>query len=98
MYGVTQHSFINLMPPILKTINRGDIIFISEGEVSGNALFGPFFITEKIHEGLVVDEKKQSWVKPKNTTTIVLKNIVLKSETTTVNIACQYKEISVRQA
>jgi hypothetical protein len=67
MYGVSNTAFTKEMPQELHDAGVGDIIFISEKEVSGNALFGPFYIVNdrppisyKSRKGVWVDvdEKK----------------------------------------
>jgi hypothetical protein len=46
MYGVSKKAFTKELPKEFINISLGDIVFISEKEVSHNALFGPFYVTD----------------------------------------------------
>jgi hypothetical protein len=59
MYGVTATA-MREMPRELAGIRTGDIVFISEREVSNNALFGPFYvISDRPH--VFTGQRQGSW-------------------------------------
>lgn len=61
MYGVSNKAFTKEMPREFLDARTGDIVFISEKEVSKNALFGPFYIVDS--RPLIVSKgKKGAWV------------------------------------
>lgn len=60
MYGVSLTAMQKQMPIQLAKIKSGDIVFISEKEISNNALFGPFYVTNN-REPIIVKNKKGSW-------------------------------------
>lgn len=59
MYGVSR-SAINEMPAELLGIELGDMVFISERDVSNNALFGPFYVVDD-RTGIKAKEKRGCW-------------------------------------
>lgn len=61
MYGVSKSAFMQELPHELRSASEGDIVFISEKKVSGNALFGPLYIVGK-NEGVVPVKKHGFWV------------------------------------
>jgi len=61
MYGVTNNAINKEMPKELLSIRYGDIVFISEKELSNNLLFGPFYVA-KGRSGVVWDKQKGSWL------------------------------------
>ena len=61
MYGVSQTAIRQQMPAELANIKAGDIVFISEKEISNNALFGPFHVVNN-RPLVVVKQRKGSWV------------------------------------
>jgi hypothetical protein len=61
MYGVSLTAMRQQMPIELANIQSGDIVFISEKEISNNALFGPFYIVNS-RPPIVVKNRKGSWV------------------------------------
>jgi hypothetical protein len=61
MYGVTNTAFTQQMPLALLNAQVGDIVFISEKEVSKNALFGPFYIVAD-RPPIVWKSRKGVWV------------------------------------
>ncbi len=60
MYGVSR-SALNGMPAELLRIEPGDMVFISERDVSKNALFGPFYVVDQ-RPGIIAKEKKGCWL------------------------------------
>jgi len=61
MYGVTNSAFTKEMPGELHRAAIGDRVFISEKEVSDNALFGPFYIAGE-RRSIVCKSKRGVWV------------------------------------
>ena len=61
MYGVSNHAFTKQMPRECLNARAGDIVFISEREVSKNALFGPFFIVDQ-RPSIVFNNRHGAWV------------------------------------
>lgn len=61
MYGVSLAAMHQQMPAELAKIKAGDIVFISEKEISNNALFGPFYVINN-RPPVVVKNKNGSWV------------------------------------
>lgn len=61
MYGVSNTAFRKEMPQEFLEARAGDIVFISEREVSQNALFGPFYIVDA-RPPIVCKSRKGSWV------------------------------------
>jgi hypothetical protein len=61
MYGVSNTAFTREMPRELLEARAGDIVFISEREVSKNALFGPFYIVDD-RPSIVCKSRKAAWV------------------------------------
>jgi hypothetical protein len=61
MYGVSLTAMREQMPVELAKIQAGDIVFISEKEISKNALFGPFYVVNN-RPPIVVKNRKGSWV------------------------------------
>ncbi|WP_286352212.1 hypothetical protein [Geobacter sulfurreducens] len=61
MYGVSRTAFLHDMPPELRSATDGDIVFISERKISGNALFGPLYVVGN-RQGIVPIKKLGSWV------------------------------------
>lgn len=61
MYGVSNKAFTKELPRELLDARAGDIVFISEKEVSKNALFGPFYIVNS-RPLIVYKDKKGAWV------------------------------------
>ena len=61
MYGVSNRAINNEMPSELLSISEGDIVFISEKELSNNALFGPFYVTKE-RDGIVHKKQKGCWI------------------------------------
>jgi hypothetical protein len=60
MYGVSLSAMRQQMPVELAKIKAGDIVFISEKEISNNALFGPFYVV-KDRPPVVIKKRKGSW-------------------------------------
>lgn len=60
MYGVSKSAFVKELPSELRSASEGDIVFISEKEVSRNALFGPLYIVGNA-EGIVPLKKYGAW-------------------------------------
>jgi len=60
MYGISNEAFHSKLPDSMKHIQIGDIVFISEKEISGNALFGPFYVVNT-KEGVVSNSKVGCW-------------------------------------
>lgn len=61
MYGVSLTAMSQQMPIELANIKAGDIVFISEREISNNALFGPFYVVNS-RPPVVIKQRKGSWV------------------------------------
>jgi len=61
MYGVSKSAFMQELPHELCSASGGDIVFISEKKVSGNALFGPLYIVGG-KNGAVPAKKHGSWI------------------------------------
>jgi hypothetical protein len=61
MYGVSSSAMRQEMPLELANIREGDVVFISEKEVSDNALFGPFYVVNS-HPSVFIRQRKGSWV------------------------------------
>ncbi|TGU71526.1 hypothetical protein E4633_14530 [Geomonas terrae] len=61
MYGVSRTAFTQELPSELRSAADGDIVFISERKISGNALFGPLYIVAN-RQGVVPARKFGSWV------------------------------------
>ncbi|GBE05918.1 hypothetical protein BMS3Abin10_01559 [bacterium BMS3Abin10] len=61
MYGVSLTAMTQQMPRDLANIKTGDIVFISEREISNNALFGPFYVVDN-RPTVVVKRRKGSWI------------------------------------
>jgi hypothetical protein len=61
MYGVTLTAIREQMPIELAKIQAGDIVFISEKEISKNALFGPCYVVNN-RPPIVIKNRKGSWV------------------------------------
>lgn len=61
MYGISRTAFAKELPIEFRSAAEGDIVFISEKEVSGNALFGPFYIVGN-RKGIVPAKKHGVWV------------------------------------
>lgn len=61
MYGVTLSAMRQQMPIELARIEAGDIVFISEKEISNNALFGPFYVVNN-RPPVVVKQRNGSWL------------------------------------
>lgn len=61
MYGVSLTAIREQMPIDLAKIQVGDIVFISEKEISKNALFGPFYLVHN-RPPIVIKNRKGSWV------------------------------------
>ena len=61
MYGVSNKAFTQEMPKELLEARNGDLVFISEKEVSKNALFGPFYIVGE-RPPIVYKNRKNAWV------------------------------------
>ena len=61
MYGVSLTAMLQQMPIELAKIQSGDIVFISEKEISNNALFGPFYVVNS-RPPIAVKNRKGSWV------------------------------------
>ena len=61
MYGVSLTAIREQMPIELAKIQVGDIVFISEKEISKNALFVPFYVVNN-RPPLVIKNRKVSWV------------------------------------
>ncbi len=61
MYGVSLTAMRQQMPAELFEIKAGDIVYISEREVSKNALFGPFYVVND-RPPIVVNNRTGSWV------------------------------------
>jgi hypothetical protein len=61
MYGVSLTAIREQMPIELAKIQAGDIVFISEKEISKNALFGPFYVVNN-RPPIVIKNRKDSWV------------------------------------
>ena len=60
MYGVSLTA-MRQMPDELAKIKTGDIVFISEREISNNALFGPFYVVNN-RPPVVIKNRNGSWV------------------------------------
>lgn len=60
MYGVSKSAITKEMPKELLSIREGDIVFISEKEISNNALFGPFYVVSK-RPGIIPKSSKGLW-------------------------------------
>lgn len=60
MYGVSKTAMREQLPIELAKIQAGDIVFISEKEISNNALFGPFYVINN-RPPIVVKNRKGSW-------------------------------------
>jgi hypothetical protein len=60
MYGVSLTAMRKQMPIELAQIKAGDIVFISEKEISKNALFGPFYVVNN-RKSVVVKKKNGLW-------------------------------------
>ena len=60
MYGVSKTAMREQLPIDLARIQAGDIVFISEKEISNNALFGPFYVVNN-RSPIVVKNRKGSW-------------------------------------
>jgi len=61
MYGVSLSAMRQKMPIDLAKIQAGDIVFISEKEISKNALFGPFYVVNN-RPPISLKNRKGSWV------------------------------------
>ena len=61
MYGVSNTAFTKEMPKGFHEAKVGDIVFISEREVSRNALFGPFYIVND-RPPITFNSRKGVWV------------------------------------
>ncbi len=61
MYGVSPTAIREQMPIELAKIQVGDIVFISEKEISKNALFGPFYVVNN-RPPIFIKNRKGSWV------------------------------------
>jgi len=61
MYGVSRTAFTQELPNELHSATEGDIVFISERKVSGNALFGPLYIVRS-NQGVVPARNHGTWV------------------------------------
>jgi hypothetical protein len=61
MYGVGNTAFRSEMPREFLNAKAGDMVFISEREISRNALFGPFYIVDE-HPLIVYRERRGAWV------------------------------------
>lgn len=61
MYGVSKTAMNEQLPLDLSKIQTGDIVFISEKEISKNALFGPFYVVSN-RPPIVTKNHKGSWV------------------------------------
>jgi len=61
MYGVSLTAMRQQMPIDLAKIQAGDIVFISEKELSKNALFGPFYVVNN-RPPIIIKNRKGSWV------------------------------------
>jgi hypothetical protein len=61
MYGVSLSAIRQQMPIELANIKTGDIVFISEKDVSNNALFGPFYVVSN-RPPIVIKQRKGLWV------------------------------------
>jgi hypothetical protein len=61
MYGVAPSAMRQKMPFELTQIRAGDIVFISERDVSNNALFGPFYVVNT-RPPIVAKQRIGSWV------------------------------------
>ncbi len=61
MYGVSRTAFTQELPPELRSASVGDIVFISERKICGNALFGPLYIVGS-RQGIVPAKNFGSWV------------------------------------
>lgn len=63
MYGISQKAFTDELPSSLRNIKEGDIIYISEKEVSNNALFGPFYVIDSSKRPEIIFKGKfGSWI------------------------------------
>lgn len=60
MYGVSLTAMRQQMPAELAKIKAGDIVFISEKEISNNALFGPFYVVND-RPPVVIKKRNGSW-------------------------------------
>lgn len=61
MYGVSKSAFLQQLPNDLRNASVGDIVFISEKNVSGGALFGPLYIVNNA-PGIATFKQHGTWV------------------------------------
>ena len=61
MYGISSSAFTKKLPSEFNEVKPGDIVFISEREVSNNALFGPFYVVKE-RPGIAYKSRKGTWV------------------------------------
>jgi hypothetical protein len=61
MYGISSSAVRNELPPELVSIREGDVVFISEKEISNNALFGPFYVVAN-RPSIAINQRKGLWV------------------------------------
>lgn len=69
MYGITSKAMREQIPVELNNIEIGDVVFISEKNISKNALFGPFYVTDDIPQSISIKGRKGIWMEidPKRT-------------------------------
>jgi hypothetical protein len=60
MYGVRPSAMRQKMPIDLVNIKTGDIVFISERDISNNTLFGPFYVVNN-RPPIVIKQRKGLW-------------------------------------
>lgn len=61
MYGISNQAFTKQMPKEFHQAQVGDLVFISEKEVSRNALFGPFYIINE-RAPIAISGRSGAWV------------------------------------